>query len=197
MSQPVLDSSGQWRPPGDGHQFPFGPLLLAVLPNNGPVAGGGTVQLLGLGLSDATGVLFGTTPATIVADDPSVGLTLTVTVPAHSDGTVPVTVVTSRGTSNPVSYTYTTPPAPTPPTAVSINPVSGPVADTTPFVITGTDLAGASVTFNGIPAAVLGTDPSGTLVFGISPAGAAAGSVPVVVTTASGTATVPGGYTYI
>lgn len=194
MSQPVI-ASDQWRP-GGGHQLPFGPLLLAVLPNNGPVAGSNTVQLLGLGLSSATSVLFGTTPATIVAGDPFVGLTLTVTVPAHSAGTVPVTVITGSGTSNPVSYTYASPAVPAPPTASSINPVSGPAAGNTPFVVTGTHLTGASVTVNGVSATVLGTNLSGTAVFGITPAGAT-GNVPVVVTTAAGAASVPGGYTYV
>ncbi|MER5851944.1 IPT/TIG domain-containing protein [Streptomyces sp. NPDC002012] len=176
--------------------FPFGPLLLAVLPNSGPVAGGNTVQLLGVGLSGATSVLFGTTPATIVSQD-VLGLTVTITVPANAAGTVPVTVTTGSGTSNPVSYTYMDPSTPAPPTATSITPASGPVVGATPFVIAGTNLSGGTVTVNGVPATVLGGDPTGILLFGITPAGAAAGNVPVVVTTAAGTATVPGGYTYI
>ncbi|MEV7683923.1 IPT/TIG domain-containing protein [Streptomyces sp. NPDC088341] len=175
--------------------FPFGPLLLAVLPNSGPVAGGNTVQLFGLGLGGATSVLFGTTPATIVSQD-VLGLTVTVVVPAHAAGVVPVTVTTSSGTSNAVSYSYVGVAPPVPPTATSIVPVSGPAAGGTPFVITGTNLTGATVTFNGVPATVLGSDPAGLVVFGLAPAGAA-GNVPVVVTTASGAATVPGGYTYI
>lgn len=175
--------------------FPFGPLLLAALPNSGPVAGGNTIQLLGLGLGGATSVLFGTTPATIVSQD-VLGLTITLVVPAHAAGTVPVTVTNSSGTSNPVAYTYLAPSTPAPPTAASINPASGPAAGGAPFVIAGANLSGASVTINGVPATVLGSDPSGTVVFGITPAGAA-GNVPVVVTTSSGTATVPGGYTYV
>ncbi|MER5363551.1 IPT/TIG domain-containing protein [Streptomyces sp. NPDC002785] len=176
--------------------FPLGPLLLAVLPNSGPVAGGNTVQLLGLGLSGATSVLFGATPATIVSQD-VLGLTLTLVAPAHAAGAVPVTVTTSSGTSNSVSYTYVGTPTPAPPTATSIIPASGPVAGATPFVITGTNLNGATVTVNGVPATVLGSDPTGILLFGIIPAGSTAGNVPVVVTTAAGAATVPGGYTYI
>ncbi|TSB25633.1 IPT/TIG domain-containing protein [Streptomyces benahoarensis] len=194
MSAPVLanDPSRSLAP----SSFPFGPLLLAVLPNSGPAAGGNTVQLIGLGLSGATGVLFGTTPGTIVSQDP-LGLTVAVVAPAHAAGTVPVTVTTSSGTSNPATYTYVNPGPPAPPTATSINPASGPVVGGTPFVIVGTNLNGASVTFNGVPATVLGSDPSGTLLFGISPAGAATGNVPVVVTTGAGSTTVPGGYTYV
>ncbi|SCF67056.1 IPT/TIG domain-containing protein [Streptomyces sp. Ncost-T10-10d] len=176
--------------------FPFGPLLLAVLPNSGPVVGGNTVQLLGVGLSGATSVLFGTTPATIVSQD-MLGLTVTIVVPANAAGTVPVTVTTGGGTSNSVFYTYVNPSTPAPPTATSITPASGPVAGGTPFVIAGTNLNGGTVNVNGVPATVLVSDPTGILLFGIIPAGTAAGNVPVVVTTAAGTATVPGGYTYI
>ncbi|MFF3751462.1 IPT/TIG domain-containing protein [Streptomyces sp. NPDC002018] len=191
MSAPRLDSDQS--PASPQLPFPSGPLLLAVLPPSGPAAGGNTVQLFGLGLSGATGVLFGTTPATIVSQD-VLGLTVTVLVPPHAAGTVPVTVTTSGGTSNPASYTYVGVTPPVPPTVTGINPVSGPVAGGSPFVITGTGLTGATVTFNGVPATVLGS--TGTAVFGLVPAGAA-GSAPVVVTTTSGTATVPGGYTYV
>lgn len=176
--------------------FPFGPLLLAALPGAGPAAGGNTIQLLGLGLTGATGVMFGTTPATIVSQD-LLGLTVTVVVPAQAAGVVPVTVTNSSGTSNSVSYTYLGTPTPVPPTALSINPASGPVIGGTPFVITGTNLAGGTVTVNGVAATVLGVDPTGALLIGIVPTGAAAGNVPVVVTTAYGSATVPSGYTYV
>jgi hypothetical protein len=194
MSQPVL-ASGQW-PPATPSPLSFGPLLLAVLPSNGPVAGGGIVQLLGLGLGGATSVLFGTTPATILAGD-MLGITITVAVPAHSAATVPVTVVTPSGTSNAVPYTYTTPVPTGPPTATGINPTSGPVAGNTPFVITGSSLTAATVTVGTTAAIVLGTDPTGTLLFGLIPPGTATGNVPVTATTPAGTATVPGGYTYL
>ncbi|MDX3853656.1 IPT/TIG domain-containing protein [Streptomyces sp. AK02-01A] len=174
--------------------FPFGPLLIVLTPNSGPTTGGNPVQLFGVGLNGTTSVLFGTTPATIIAEDP-LGLTVTVLAPAHAPGVVAVTATGSRGTSNPVSYIYVGPTPPTPPTAVSIVPATGPVAGGTAFVITGTNLAGATVTVGGVPATVVAIDPSGTLLFGVSPAGVA-GNVPVVVTTPSGTVTVPGGFTY-
>jgi hypothetical protein len=110
---------------------------------------------------------------------------------------VPVTVTNAGGTSNSVSYTYVGASTPVPPTAVSITPNSGPLAGSTPFVITGTNLTGGTVTVNGVPANVLGSDPTGSLLIGVIPAGTATGNVPVVVTTAYGSATVPGGYTYI
>ncbi|MFG2631829.1 IPT/TIG domain-containing protein [Streptomyces sp. NPDC048473] len=168
-------SSDQSRPVAQ-LPFPFGPLLLAVLPNSGPVADGDTVQLLGVGLSGATSVLFGTTPTTIVSQD-VLGLTVTIVAPANAAGAVPVTVTTGGGTSNPVSYAYVDPSTPAPPTATSITPASGPVGGATPFVIAGTNLNGGAVTVNGVPATVPGSDPTGILLFGILPAGAAAGNV--------------------
>ncbi|MEU3183366.1 IPT/TIG domain-containing protein [Streptomyces sp. NPDC006923] len=191
MATPVLnfDQSRSLFP------FPFGPLLLVLTPNSGPTTGGNPVQLFGVGLNGTTSVLFGTTPATIIAADP-LGLTVTVLAPPHAPGVVPVTATGSRGTSNPVSYIYVGPtPPPTPPTAATIAPATGPTAGGTTFVITGTNLTGATVTVGGVPATVLGVDATGTQLFGVTPAGVA-GNAPVVVTTASGTATVPGGFTY-
>ncbi|MGW7576307.1 IPT/TIG domain-containing protein [Streptomyces sp. NPDC054765] len=174
--------------------LPLGPVLLGALPNSGPTTGGNTVQLIGLGLGGATSVLFGTTSATIVGQD-TLGLTVTVLAPAHAAGAVQVTVTTSAGTSNPATYVYV---APVPPTAAAITPSLGPVTGATPFVITGANLQNATVTIGRIPAAVLGTDPTGSVLSGIAPAGPpAGGNVPVVVTTPLGTATVPGGYTYV
>ncbi|MFG2828571.1 IPT/TIG domain-containing protein [Streptomyces sp. NPDC048434] len=173
--------------------LPFGPVLLGVLPNSGPITGGNTVQLVGLGLAGASSVLFGTSSATVVGQDP-LGLTVTVLAPAHAAGAVQVTVTTGSGTSNPATYVYV---ASVPPTAAAITPNSGPTAGGTTFVIVGSGLQGATVTIGGNAATVVGTDPTGSVLFGVTPAGPpAGGNVPVVVTTAGGSTTVPGGYTY-
>ncbi|AZS71909.1 cell surface receptor IPT/TIG domain-containing protein [Streptomyces lydicus] len=171
-----------------------GPVLLGVVPATGPTAGGNTVQLVGLGLGGATSVLFGGTSATIVAQDP-LGLTVSVLAPAHAAGPVQVTVTNAAGTSNPASYTYVATGAPV---AAAISPNAGPTAGGTPFAIMGSNLQGGSVTIGGNAATVLGTDPTGTVLFGVTPAGPpAGGNVPVVVTTPGGSASVPGGYTYL
>ncbi|MEU4588144.1 IPT/TIG domain-containing protein, partial [Kitasatospora aureofaciens] len=39
------------------------PILLALVPSQGPTTGGNPVLLVGTGLTGATAVLFGTTPA--------------------------------------------------------------------------------------------------------------------------------------
>lgn len=178
--------------------FPgLGPVLIALLPNSGPVDGGNTVTLFGLGLAGTTSVLFGSDEATIVGQDPF-GLTVTVQPPPHDAGAVQVTATNAVGTTNPVTYVYVEQAPPSAPQATAIIPISGPSGGGTLFTILGSGLQNATVTFGGTPATVLGADPSGTFLFGITPAGpVGGGNVPVVVTTPGGSATVPGGFTYL
>lgn len=171
---------------------PVPPVLLVAVPPTGPTTGGNVVLLVGLGLSPATSVSFGGTPATIVSQDP-LGVLTVVTAPPHAAGTVQVTVTTAAGTSNPVNYTYAG--ALTPPTATAITPATGPTSGGTPFTITGTNLTGATVLFGALPATSVVVDPGGTSLTGVTPPGVA-GNTPVTVITLAGTATVPGGFTY-
>jgi hypothetical protein len=169
------------------------PTLFGALPGFGPTTGGNTVLILGFNLNGTTSVTFGGTPATIISQDGS-GLLLTVVVPPHAAGNVPVVATNAAGDSNPANYTYQAPPVPPPPTVLAITPPTGPTAGGTPFTIVGTNLTGASVTFNGVPATnvnVIG----GVVLTGLTPPGAA-GNVAVQVTTPAGSATVPGGFTY-
>ncbi|MFD8417596.1 IPT/TIG domain-containing protein (plasmid) [Streptomyces sp. HUAS TT3] len=170
------------------------PTLFAAVLGFGPTSGGNTVVLVGLNLNGATSVTFGGTPATIVSQDPS-GILLTVTAPPHAPGNVPVVVTTPAGASNPVSYTYLGPAVPPPPAVFAITPTSGPTTGGTPFTIVGTDLTGASVTFNGVPATSVNVI-GGVLLTGVTPAGTA-GNATVQVTTPAGSATVAGGFTYV
>ncbi|MBO8194636.1 IPT/TIG domain-containing protein [Streptomyces oryzae] len=195
-SQPALNQPGQnslWPLPPFPTQSP--PMLLAAVPNSGPTTGGNTVLLIGMGLSNVTNVSFGGTPAIVLSQDFPLGLLVSVSAPAHAAGTVPVTVTTTAGTSNAVNYTYQAPALP--PTAASIVPTSGPVTGGTPFTITGTNLTGANVLFGGVPATGVVVDPSGNSLTGVTPPGIAPGNVPVTVITPNGTATVPGGFTYL
>ncbi|MDF3294353.1 IPT/TIG domain-containing protein [Streptomyces silvisoli] len=170
------------------------PSIGLVLPSSGPASGGNPVLILGSGLANASSVTFGGTPASILFQDP-IGLLIIVTAPAHAPGTVPVVVTTTSGTSAPAMYTYIGPPPPPPaPTATSILPATGPTTGGTPFVISGTNLTGATVTFGGAAATVVASTP--TQISGLTPPNAA-GNVPVVVTTPGGMATVPGGFTYL
>ncbi|MFG2627006.1 IPT/TIG domain-containing protein [Streptomyces sp. NPDC048473] len=78
------------------------PVVVGLVPNQGPSAGGNTLTLTGVGLTYATAVLFGSVPAgfTVVSDTQ-----LTTTAPPGVAGAVTVRVVTPGGTSLGVSYT--------------------------------------------------------------------------------------------
>ncbi|WP_285509677.1 IPT/TIG domain-containing protein, partial [Streptomyces sp. NBRC 13847] len=81
------------------------------------------------------------------------------------------------------------------PTASGISPTTGSTTGGDSFTITGTNLTGASVTFNGVAATSIVVNGAGTSLTGTTPAGTA-GNAPVIITTPAGTTTVPGGFTY-
>jgi Tol biopolymer transport system component len=74
---------------------------------------------------------------------------------------------------------------PQPPTITSITPAVGSTAGRTPVVITGQNLANASVTIAGV--AVSGLNTQATTLSFVTPARASAGPAPLLVTTAQGT----------
>jgi hypothetical protein len=91
------------------------PVVTSVVPDEGPEAGGTTVAIKGEHLEGATEAKFGTTAATelkIVS-----GSEITVKDPAHTAGTIDVTVKTPAGTSTTSStdhFTYQAPQATSP-----------------------------------------------------------------------------------
>lgn len=103
--------------------------VAAISPADGPTSGGTRVTISGTGLASALSVHFGS--ATVPFSLSDGGQTLTVLSPATvTPGTVPITVVTSRATSEPTNETAFTflgkPPAkPKRPTITSIRPDSG------------------------------------------------------------------------
>ncbi len=101
---------------------------MPISPNQGSTGGGTTVTITGTNLGGATAVHFGTKSATITAYTPT---SVTVTSPSGS-GSVPVTVTTPGGTSNPLLFFYIGAPFKS-----SLSPVSGATA------------GGGSVTING------------------------------------------------
>ncbi|MGV9823583.1 IPT/TIG domain-containing protein [Nocardia xishanensis] len=156
------------------------PILISLIPNSGSSAGGTTVTLTGVGLTGATGVNFGSTPATsftVVSDTQ-----ITAVAPAGV-GTVQVTVTTAAGTSNGLPFTYVSVPAV--PIVASITPNSGPAFGGTLVILTGTGFTGASAVSFGATPATLYFVLSDTLIIALAPAGA--GTVQVTVTTAAGT----------
>ncbi|WP_432251814.1 IPT/TIG domain-containing protein [Streptomyces sp. HNM1019] len=161
------------------------PALTTLSPTSGPTTGGNTVTITGTNLTNATQVLFGTTPATILTNTPT---QITTTAPTGT-GTVNVTVTTTNGTSNPLPYTYTTTPTPT---LTTLNPTTGPTTGGNTVTITGTNLTNATqVLFGTTPATILTNTP--TQITTTAPTGT--GTVNVTVTTTNGTSN-PLPYTY-
>ncbi|MFF1647950.1 IPT/TIG domain-containing protein [Streptomyces sp. NPDC058240] len=99
-------------PGGTSNSVPYlylsAPVIVGLVPNQGPSAGGNTVTVTGSGLTFATAVLFGSVPAgfTVVSDTQ-----LTTTAPPGVVGAVTVRVVTPGGTSIGLPYTRVNSPA--------------------------------------------------------------------------------------
>ena len=162
------------------------PTIGSIVPNSGPAAGGTTVVITGTRLTGGT-VTFGGTAATCTVDSAT---QITCASPAHAPGAVDVVVTTLGGSATSAGgFTYV--PAPS---ITSIVPNSGPTAGGTSVVITGTNLNGGTVTFDGTVATC--TVNTATQITCTSPAHAA-GPVDVVVTTSGGAATSAGGFTYV
>jgi len=90
--------------PGTSGGAPSAPIISTISPTSGSTEGGTTVTIMGSGMNDAT-VMFGDTPATDVAVNPS-GLHMTCIVPPHAASEVEVRVKTALGTSNALTYAY-------------------------------------------------------------------------------------------
>ncbi|MEV0732649.1 IPT/TIG domain-containing protein, partial [Polymorphospora sp. NPDC050346] len=169
------------------------PVVTAIHPSSGPVAGGNTVTITGTDLAGATGIAFG---AGNNATDVSCTATLcTAVAPAGNAGEVHVQVTTPGGTSatsDDNRYTYVSAP-----TVTAVSPNAGPLAGGNTVTITGTDLAGATITFGSGNNA---TDVSctATSCTAVVPAGSI-GTLHVQATTIGGTSatSVDNRYTYV
>ena len=159
-------------------QFGYAPTVAAAAPTIGPVAGGTSVIITGIGFTGVTAVTFDVTPATSFTVNSDTQITATS--PAHAAGAIIVTVTGPAG-SDIFSFTYD--PVPT---VTSIAPASGPVAGGTTVIITGSGYTDATaVSFAGTSATSF-TINSDTQITATSPAHAA-GTGDVTVTSPGGT----------
>ena len=158
-------------------------IFTSITPNFGPRAGGNQVVIKGKNFSTVQGIVFGDTGLvtdwTLISDTE-----IRATVPAATaDGKVNVIMFSAAGLSDGTGtgdeYTYGGSPPPVP-TISSLNPKSGPSG--TEVTITGTNLAGATVTFGGNDAGIKST--SATSVVAVAPPGT--GTVDVIATTNGG-----------
>ncbi|MBV9950386.1 MAG: IPT/TIG domain-containing protein [Acidimicrobiia bacterium] len=173
----------------NGFRYFAVPTVTSVDPTEGPVAGGVAVTIHGSGFTGATSVTFGDAEATDV--DVVDGTTITATLPAHVAGTVDVVVTTPDASGTGAdAFTYDSPAS-----FLTVSPVAGPTAGGTTITISGAGLATTSgVTVGGTAASDV-TVQDDTKVTAVVPAGAL-GEADVVVTTAGGSTTLTGAFTY-
>lgn len=164
----------------DNFTYTQAPSISGLNPAIGPIAGGTSVTITGVGFTGATSVTFGGDSAVFSFTNDT---TIVATAPAHSAGTVDVVVTTPLGPSDNTTaddYTYTAAPVVT-----GLSPTSGPTAGGTSVTITGVSFTGATgVTFGGTPAVF--SFINDTTITATTPAHAA-GTVDVFVTTPLGT----------
>ena len=187
----VTTPGGSATLPG-GFTFVSFPTVASISPSSGPIVGGTAVTINGTGFvsgnttvtiggNSATGIIFGSTTS------------ITVITPAGTTGAKNV-VVTTPGGSAILSggFTYVAIP-----TVTSISPSSGPTVGGTSVTINGTGFVSGNttVTIGGNAAAGV-TFGSTTSITAVTPSGAA-GAQNVVVTTPGGSATLPGGFTFV
>ncbi|MFI9726277.1 ice-binding family protein [Streptomyces sp. NPDC052092] len=165
------------------------PSFRLTTPPAGPLTGGNTATLTGLGLYTTYEILFGAQAAAFTVDSDG---QLTVTVPAAaSAGPVRITVRTRGGTAGGIVYTYLNSPSLT-----AVTADKGPVDGGNLVVITGAAFTYTNgVTFGGTPAPSWRI-ASDTEIHALLPAGAL-GPVDVSVLTLGGTATASDAYTYL
>ena len=166
------------------------PTISSVSPSSGSTLGGTLITITGTNLTGATIVTIGSvgvTSFTVVS-----ATSISAVTPEGAVGPQIVAVTTEGGSaSKPNAFTYVTPL----PTITLVNPNSGVLAGGTAITITGTNFTGATVVKIGTNAATSMVVVSDTSITAVTPAGLA-GAQSVAVTTAGGTATAPGAFTY-
>jgi hypothetical protein len=167
------------------------PTLTMIAPSTASQGSGVNVSITGTNFISNASFQFSGTGVTVINMNITSGTTMTATfiIAANAPlGIQNVTLTTSGGTSNPVTFTVTLPP---PPTLTSINPASGVQGNSVNVTLTGTNfISGATVNFSGAGVVVANTVVvSGTSItaqFQIA-ANAAVGAQNISVTAAGGT----------
>jgi len=179
------------NPPYDQFTFEDAPTITSLIPDNGPTGGGTSITLNGTNLLTASKVTFGATvvecgvpPFDCVVNSSAMPPTITVVSPAAaSPGAVDVTVTTTIGQSNAVTYTYGAGP-----TVTNVSPNTGPSTGNTAVTIMGTNFIGVTDVMFGDTSVGSYTVVDSTEITTTSPAqGTMEEVVDVTVTNAQGT----------
>jgi hypothetical protein len=161
------------------------PTLTGASPTTGPASGGTLVLLHGTNLAHATTVTIGGKRVPF-APTPA-GTTIYLLTPPHPGGAVPIVVTDVQGLSNAVTFTYQ-PVAGTTPRVNSLSPTTGRTSGGTWVQLHGANLQHVTkVTLDGARVPFIAT-PDGQTIYLLTPHHAA-GPVPIVVTTPTGTTT--------
>ena len=170
------------------------PAIATVTPNTGTTAGGTSITIGGSGFQAGATVTLG---GIVVVPSSISATSIALLTPAHATGAVSLRVTNPDGQTTVVAaaFTYNLAPAIT-----SVSPSVGPDTGNTLVTITGQNfVAGATVNF-GTAAATQVTVVNATTITARTPVlpstVAPAVVVDVTVTTANGTAVLPGGFTY-
>ncbi len=176
----------------DQYTYVAAPTVTGLSRTDGPTVGGDSVIITGTNLTGATAVSFGGTAASSYTVNSA--NQITATTPAHAAGTVDITVTTAGGTSAASSadhFLYAAVPSIT-----TVNPDKGPLGGGTNITITGSNFVGSSTVTVGGTSATEVALINGSTITAKTPAGTA-GAKNVVVTTAFGSATAGGFFTYV
>jgi hypothetical protein len=164
----------------DNYTYPAPlPVLSAISPTTGSSSGGATVKLTGTAFTGATAVKVGGSSADFTVNSDTA---VTVTMPAHSLGTVSVTVTTTGGTTYGKNFTYVSADVPT---VTSLSPSSGASTATTTVTVTGTNLT--NVTKVSLGDTALSWTLVNATTLRIFVKARAAGSATLTITTSAGT----------
>ena len=166
------------------------PTITSLSPLSGTTSGGVTVTITGTNFTGATGVTFGGVNASSFTVNSATQITAVT--PARVAGGVTVDVITPGGTARAADvFTYVA----GAPTISAVSPSTGTTSGGTTITITGTNLIGTTAVTVGGTAATSVTVVSPTQVTAVTPAGTA-GAKDVVLTTAGGSVTAAGSFTY-
>jgi hypothetical protein len=164
------------------------PVLLALSPSRGPLAGGRTTVVTGSGLLPGDGLSFGGTPATVKFLDASA---LLATLPAHAAAVADVSLLRGGAVVATLPGAYTFDPAFTSasaPALISLEPATGPLSGGTVLWLTGAGLQpGAQLYFGAAPAVRIQLADAAHAVVQVPP-GAVAGAVDVTLVNPDGQA---------
>jgi IPT/TIG domain/PASTA domain len=128
----------------DDYTYVAPPTVTGLSPDQGPTAGGNTVEIAGTDLAETTKVEFGSTSVPCPSAQCAIesDSLLDVTAPPHTAGAVHVTLTTPYGTSTNTAaddYTFSFLPF-----VIAVEPAQGPIAGGNTVKIAGVNLSGAS-----------------------------------------------------